>query len=423
MADHKPLFLNPKNYSFWRRLVQFFVLSSIVIIPIFGLFRIDVGNATLVVLGKQVWVSEVGLTFVFWLMVVSAYYIIAMLYGRVFCGWGCPQNIWGEVADEFMFRIFGFGTIREKKSNLFTKEPLKGAARYILFAGMILFLLTMGVLAWLVIGSYFIPFPQMLSFLTHPNLIVYWTIFIVTGLISLFFFLGHWWCKIACPAGMVPFLVWNRKTMSLRFDDDRKSECEKCNLCFAACTMQINVKDAAGDSKRFCINCGACSDICNQHLEPHGKKGLLSIMPSKAKPPYPLYIAIGAFLLSVSIFTYSLITHHDLDVNITAKNNQGRIYATNAAGVNEASYQVKVSNKDNVPHQLNVAVEGLPAGSYQLNETRPLLNPREKRHLQLTILLDEKAFKRHTTQGFSVNATEISNSKLSAHDHGLLFIP
>lgn len=423
MSKPLPLFLNPKNYSFWRRLSQFFVLSALILIPILGLFRIDMSNATLVVLGRQVWVSEVGLTFVFWLMVVSAYYVIAMLYGRVFCGWGCPQNMWGEVADEFMFRIFGFGTIREKKSNLFTREPAKGLWRYVLFVGMILFLLVMGVLAWLIIGSYFIPFPRMLYNLAHPNLIIYWTIFIVTGLVSLFFFLGHWWCKIACPAGMVPFLVWNKKTMSLRFDENRTSECEKCNLCFASCTMQINVKDAAGDSKRFCINCGACADVCNDHLKPQGKKGLLSIVFGKGKTPYPLYIAMGAFLLSAGMFTYGLISHQDLDVSITAKNSLGRIYATNTAGLKEANYQVRVSNKDNVPHQLSLMVEGLPQGSYRLSGTQPLLMPGEKQHIQLTILLDEKLFKHHSTRGFTVKAVDLVAARLTAHDHGLLFIP
>lgn len=393
------LALNPKNYSFWRRIMQIGSLLVLITFPIFGIFRIDIANAAIVIMGKQYWWNEVFVTYMVWLFLVSLYYFIGMVFGRIFCGWSCPQNLWAEVADFFLFKIFGFGSIREKKSKVFTRKPSEGTEKILYMASTGLLLTIVGVLTWLVVGSYFLPFSQMLHLLTHPNIVVV-TLWIVSiGTMGFFFAFGHWYCKIVCPVGMIPFLTWSQKTMSLQFDKTREKECVNCNLCFASCVTQINVKDAAGDSKRFCINCGVCADVCAKKMgEEHNQKGsLLQITPGKEKSwPAPILLAAFAVVVSLSLVLYGLTIHNDINVSLTGKNTLGKAFNMTT---NTANFTVIAANKDNKPHSFNIKVTGLPEGSYTLDKTElSKLAAGTKEPIGLTVNLNNPDIKKGTTE-------------------------
>ncbi len=412
---------NPKSYTFWRRISQFSFILLLILIPMLGVFRIDVANTSFVVFGKHYWWNEIALTLAGIIMLAVTYAGISIVYGRIFCGWACPQNLMGEISDWFEYRIFGQSTIHDTKV-LYRHEPYKGLARVNVVLMLVIFLLAMGIFVWLVAGSYFVPFSQMVQFLLHPNLIVLGTVIMVTGMMTVYFFMGHWWCKLACPVGMLPFLLWNPRTMTLRYDELRKDECEKCNACFTACMMQINVKDA-GDAKRWCLNCGLCSDVCAERLSVKGKPGLFTIEAGKGKLPGSVYIVSAAFAGAALIFGYGLSIHKDLEVSLVAKNLQGQTLSRGIQGEMIANFQVKVSNKDARAHDLRLKVEGLPEGSYSLSETRELWRAGEIRRIQLTVRVKGTEFKPLSTKTFVVSVAEPSNPKFSAQGRGQLFIP
>ncbi len=413
--------LDPKSYTFWRRISQFSFILLLILIPMLGIFRIDVANTSFVVFGKHYWWNEIALTLTGIIMLAVTYAGVSIIYGRIFCGWACPQNLMGEISDWFEYRLFGQSTIHDTKV-LYHKEPYKGVARYGLMVMLLGFLVAMGTFVWLVLGSYFVPFGQMIQFLLHPNLIVLGTVTMVTGMMTVYFFMGHWWCKLACPVGMLPFLLWTPGTMTLRYDELRKDECEKCNACFTACMMQINVKDA-GDAKRWCLNCGLCSDVCVERLSLKGKPGLFTIERGKEKLPGSVYIVTAAFIGAALIFAYGLSIHKDLEISLVAKNIQGQTLSKGPQGELIANFQAKISNKDAIPHRLGLQVEGLPKQSYVLSETEGQWKAGETRRVQLTVKIKGAEFKPLSTKTFVVRAVESSNPKYAAEGRGQLFIP
>lgn len=413
--------LNPKTYTFWRRISQLSFILILALIPASGLFRIDVANTSFVVLGKHYWWNEIALTLTGLVMLGATYFVVSMIYGRIFCGWACPQNLMGEISDWFEYRIFGQSTIHDAK-RIYQRKPYSWPVRIGLGLLLLLFLLSMGVFVWLLLGSYFVPFSQMFYYLTHPNLVVLGTIVMVTGMMTVYFFMGHWWCKLACPVGMLPFLLWTPRTMTLRYDELRKDECEKCNACFTACMMQINVKDA-GDAKRWCLNCGLCSDVCAERLSLKGRPTLFSIKMGKGKLPSSIYIIIAAFLGAATIFAYGLSIHKDLEVSMVAKSVQGRTYTTGPKGELIANYQIKISNKDAHPHHLLLRLEGLPEGSFQLEDTESELKAGETKRVLLSVIIAGGEFKSHSTREFFINVEEKGNPTLAARGRGVLFIP
>lgn len=393
------LAIDPGNFSFWRRLIQISTVLIFIALPLFGILHLDMSQAALVIMGKYYMLDEVLVVYMLWLFLVALYYLIGMVFGRVFCGWSCPQNLWAEIADFFLFKIFGFGSIREKKSKVFTKEPAKGVEKGLYIAAMGLILTFVGILMWFIVGSYFTSPAQMWLYLTHPNIVVVVLWIAMIGTMGFFFAFGHWYCKIVCPVGMIPFLTWTKKTMSLKFDKSREKECVGCNLCFASCVTQINVKDAAGDSKRFCINCGVCADVCEKKMkEEHNPNGgLLHITHSKENrwPPQVLLAAV-ATLISGSLLLYGFAIHRDVKVTLSSKNTLGKAFDMNTS---TANFTVIVTNKDNKPHDFTIQISGLPEGSYKFDrDALSALIPGKKEFVALTVDLSNPQIHKGTTE-------------------------
>lgn len=413
-----------QKYILWRKVAQVSFIITLALIPILGIFRIDIPNTSFEIFGKHIWWNEIAITMGFIALVLSSYFIISAIWGRIFCGWMCPQNIWGEMSDWFEYRLFGQSTMHETKV-LYTKEPWHGIRRYLLFVGLIIFLFAMGTLVWLVIGSYFVPTTNLLYGLTHPNTIVIGSLLIIVGMVTVFSFMGHWWCKMACPVGMLPFLLWTHRTMTLQFDSTRKHECEHCNKCFPSCIIQINVKDP-GDSKRWCFNCGACVDTCTDVQTEHNnntKPPLLQIHKGSGKLPASVYIASVVLVGAIALLSYGIMTHKNLEISVTSDRVAGQMYTKNSKGETEINYTIKIHNKDNRDHNLKIKVTGLPATSYKIDQTDIDAKAGESNLIYMKVTLNDHIFTPHKTKEFNVTVSDVANSKLNAQDKGILVVP
>src|ERR1700690_1329639 len=98
-----PSHANSVRYHGRRRLVQALSFALVILVPAFGLLRIDPGAGALVVLDRQIWFADFFLIAGLWIMLASVLVLLYSAAGTVFCGWVCPQNILSEWAN-FMTR-------------------------------------------------------------------------------------------------------------------------------------------------------------------------------------------------------------------------------------------------------------------------------------------------------------------------------
>jgi len=110
-----------------RRLTQSLFFILILLLPVFDIFRYDVDTKELFLFG-QVWslglhpgfeldrsaggAAHVALQFFLkailpWIVVLSVFPLLGVLFGRVFCGWLCPEGALFEVADYLTVKILG----------------------------------------------------------------------------------------------------------------------------------------------------------------------------------------------------------------------------------------------------------------------------------------------------------------------------
>ena len=135
------------KYHWKRRRTQFGMLLLIILIPIFGLFRIDLATASFLhprspggvdELSLSDWTGHRG-----WYRPILTY----MTIGSVFCGWACPQNLFSEMADGLTHKLLG------KRADVRIDGP-----------GMIVAASKNKVINWLILGSSFLAASAVLAF-------------------------------------------------------------------------------------------------------------------------------------------------------------------------------------------------------------------------------------------------------------------
>lgn len=182
----------------------------------------------------------------FILMIIG--FLMALLFGPVFCGWVCPL---GTVQE--WFATLGRKIFKKKRYNHFIPEKIDSVlryARYILLAWVLYMTATSGTLLFANIDPYYALFNFWTSEVAIGGLIVLG----VTLLSSLF--IERPWCKYACPYGAVLGLTNLFRVFSIR---RVAGTCKLDGACDITCPMNINVSAKTTVRDHQCISCLECT--------------------------------------------------------------------------------------------------------------------------------------------------------------------
>jgi polyferredoxin len=365
------------NFRWKRRAVQILILVLLVLIPVSGLFRIDVENGALVILGWQVWFADFFLISGLWIMIASALVVLYSLAGTVFCGWACPQNTLAEWANHMTRKLLG----KRAEVSLNGEAPKVAAAKNKLLNWSLLGLSFIGAAMFFALLPllYFYPPDVVLSFMIfRPDArlagSLYWIYFVWVLIILLdIAVLRHFWCRFACV-----YKVWQHsfktlETLHVLYDSARADECNKCNYCVTTCFIDLDPrKTELYDS---CINCGDCIDACNNLQAKKGRDGLLRFELGKRTNGKirrlrdnsmsmlmrfgwtAPFAALGVVLFAWGVWSYQPY-HLSVGYLKTEHNQSAR------------DYRIEISNKRYQSGELNVSVEGLPKDSFMLSSQK-----------------------------------------------------
>ncbi|MEW6501196.1 MAG: 4Fe-4S binding protein [Thermodesulfobacteriota bacterium] len=177
---------------------------------------------------------------------------VALLLGRVFCSWICPQNTLSELGDALAGKL-GWPRL--------AAPPPIPQVRYVVLAVM----LAASVLIGFPLANLFSA-PGILSVQT-ARLVYEATVGLELTLIGLillteFFAVRRVWCNHLCPVGTLLGLLRSKRTMRVVMAEDAVHTCIHCRECARAC--QLGLEPLAGPLAPQCHNCGACIDACQQ---------------------------------------------------------------------------------------------------------------------------------------------------------------
>lgn len=224
-----------------RRALQLFTSLVLLAAPFLGLLRFDLEGGKLILLRTSFHLGEMGPIYALLLLCMLLIFAGALIYGRLWCGWMCPQT-----------------TLSELVATL-ERALLLGAKRGFLRKGLArtaTLLIAAVVAASLV--SYFVP-PARLLAPTLPVAVTFGVFFAILSVDLLF--VRHDFCVSLCPYGILQGVVQDDKTLGVTFGRDLSGYCVQCKACTRSCFMGIDIRQTPFDP--LCFNCGDCVDAIN----------------------------------------------------------------------------------------------------------------------------------------------------------------
>lgn len=235
----------------------------------------------------------------FYLMVISMMIAIIFItlftvaFGRVFCGWICPQTIFMEMVFrriEYWIEGDRGKQMRLDKQKWDADKIKKKGLKWFIFA-LISFVIANVFLAYL-IGS-----DNLFLYVKEGPLAHLKTFLMLLAFTGVFYFIFTWFreqvCVIACPYGRLQSVLLDEKSIVVAYDykrgerdlgrakfrrgEDRealgKGDCIDCDQCVQVCPTGIDIRNG---TQLECINCTACIDACDAMMEAVGlPKGLI----------------------------------------------------------------------------------------------------------------------------------------------------
>lgn len=374
-------FYNYRNYSALVYLILFFTIPFIWVHnqPLV-LFNILEGK--FILFSKIFWPNDF---FIFAVAMITFIIFIALftvIYGRLFCGWACPQTIFMEMVfrkiEWFIEGSPGQQKILQSKS--WTREWLiKKGIKHIVFLAFS-FLIANTFLA------YIIGVDQLYKIILEPiseNMGLLGGLIVFTFLFyGVFAFVRDIICTTVCPYGRLQSVLFDKDTMQISYDYTRgeprerihknqirtQGDCVDCMKCVQVCPTGIDIRNGV---QMECVGCTACIDACDEVMDKVGfKRGLIRYASENevsGKTSFRFNNRMKAYTALLSILILAMValiaTRNTIDAYVQRV--PGQLYQEVSESQITNLYTVKFINKSRDTQKLDIKLAN-QNGSIQL---------------------------------------------------------
>ena len=379
-------FYNIRTWVSWGFFALFFALPFI---KMNGrpLFLFNIPEAKFIIFGKIFWPQDF---FIFGLTMVTFIIFIVLFtaaFGRLFCGWVCPQTIFMEMLFRKVEYLIEGDAAKQKmlKNSPWTSEKIRKKTTKHLAFFLLAFIIANFFLA------YIIGIDELKKIISEP------VSEHVVGFLSIILFAAIFYgvyanfreqvCTVVCPYGRLQSVLLDRNSMIVAYDHKRgeprdkfkknqvaeinTGDCIDCFQCVKVCPTGIDIRNG---TQMECVGCTACIDACDKMMEAvHRPKGLIRYASENGitegkKLRYTgrmKFYTVLLILLS-GILALLLISRKDIDGTIIRT--KGMVYQERGTDSLSNLFNIKVINKtiNNIPVTLRLEGDAGNAGKIEL---------------------------------------------------------
>lgn len=395
-----------------RRVLAYILIAVFTVLPFIKiggkpLVLLDITSRRFTIFGFTFLPTDSMLLAIFVVGLLLGIFLLTALFGRVWCGWACPQTVYME----FLFRPVErfFDGTAGRGGNKKNVAPWRIVAKYIVYFVLCVYLANTFL-------AYFIGVDRLSQWVTqspfeHP--IPFAVMAAVTFAMMVdFCFFREQMCLIACPYGRFQSVLLDQNSLIVAYHQERgeprgklkksnteevsKGDCIDCRNCVTTCPTGIDIRDGL---QMECINCTQCIDACNLVMEKIGLEPNLIRYSSQSKDAgktasllrartviYPLLlcgIAVAFFTVFLSSKTFDAITIREPGVAFTISD-EGKV---------RNIFRLKITNRTDETMSFSALMETPESSVIEVREDELTVEPNKSVTFHIAILAPKESFK------------------------------
>ncbi len=402
------------------------------------LLMLNILERKFIIFGLIFWPQDFFIFGIAMLTFVVFVILFTVVFGRIFCGWACPQTIFMEmVFRKIEYWIDGDATKQKLLKALpWNAEKIKKRViKFIIFFS-ISFIIANFFLAYL------ISMDELLGYLQNPSAHI-GTLISLLIFTTVFFFV-YWWfreqaCIVVCPYGRLQGVLLDKNSIVVAYDYQRgeprgklkkdadhdckctdckeegacktiaakfeiatpKGDCVDCFACVRVCPTGIDIRNG---TQLECVNCTACIDACDAIMtsieKPIGliryasENSIINKVKLKFTPRIKSYSVVLVLLLSLLVFL--LFSRTDLDARLMRT--AGMTFTVLPDGRISNLYNLKLTNKTHKNIPFTLKPENFTGAIEYVGSSNLTVNKEAYAQLQFFVILSRNAIKGWKTE-------------------------
>jgi len=328
----------------------------------------------------EIWPQEVYYLTAILIFSALALFMVTSLFGRVWCGYACPQTVWTDLFVWVERIVQGDRNARLKldRKSFFSPERLfKKALTHLIW--IVIGICTGG--AWV---FYFNDAPTIWDQIIHLDLpwsITSWIVALTGSTYVMAGFAREQVCTYMCPYARFQSAMFDPDTLIIGYDETRgeprgkhkkgaswddRGDCISCSQCVNVCPTGIDIRNGL---QMECIACGLCVDACNtimdkvdrpqglirydtaRHFEKPTEENKVRLMRPRVAYYLILLTLLGGLVL------YGLM-HRSL-VELHTNHDRNPLFVLQSDGSIRNGYTIKIMNKTHEDQEYELTLEGI----------------------------------------------------------------
>ncbi len=405
----------------------------------------DLGARKFYIFGIVLWPQD--FIYLAALLIICAYslFLFTAIFGRVWCGFTCPQTVYTEIFMWIERKIEGSRSARMRldRQPASVGKFLRKFAKHLSWG-------TVALWTGFTFVGYFTPIHVLAAEVMSLGLGPwewFWVLFYSFATYGNAGWMREQVCKYMCPYARFQSAMFDKDSLIITYDQERgeprgarnKSDpdsskalgdCIDCSMCVQVCPTGIDIRKGL---QYECIGCAACVDACNSVMDKIGApRGLVrywtdhamtyrwstdQILRHAFRPRVIIYSLV--LLAIVAVFVGTLLNRTPLKMDVIR--DRGSMGREIEDGMIENVYRLQIMNTEETAHRYRISVSGIDGIALQGGSDISLA-PTESRGVPVNIRIPAGVGEKGSNKIF-VTITDTDNPDVQVSEKAVFFVP